>query len=74
MASLGTFADKVIASDLRDLNTYRIEPDSPEALPIYARWARQDLAVLLYVVNRATLIGGVLLMLIAVPLWMLVLR
>lgn len=73
-SSLGKFVNSLSDSDNRDLKSYGLDPDSAETLPTYARWIRLDLATLIFIVDRATVVGGLLLALIAIPLWILALR
>lgn len=71
---LVSFVDGGTRDDDHKFEQFGVDPLSADAMPYYARWVRQDLIGLFYLVNRATIIIGGLLVLIAIPLWMMVLR
>lgn len=69
-----SFVDKGNAEDARILYDARVDASEEAALPYYARWTRQDLVAVVYLLNRISTYGGILLVLIAIPLWMIALR
>ena len=72
--SVASFVNAGTVEDDQKFEQYGVDPLSAEALPYYARWVRQDVVGLFYLVSRATMIIGVLLIVIAIPLWMIALR
>ena len=71
---LVSFVNAGIEDDDRKLEQYGVDPLGPNALPYYARWVRQDVTGLTYLVNRASIAIVGLLIVIAIPLWMMALR
>lgn len=67
---VNSFVNRGIEDDDRKLAVYGIDPLASESLPFYARWIRQDIIGIFYMLN--IIIG--LLILIAIPLWMIALR
>lgn len=70
MIGASSFVDRGIADDDRTLSNAGIDSFSDEAVPYYSRWIRQDIILACYLLNRITL----LLVLIAIPLWIMALR
>lgn len=78
-ASFGVvgFVNQGIQDDDRKFEQSGIDGFSTNALPYYARWIRQDLVGVFFVLNRIAglaLLNAVLLAVIAVALWTIALR
>ncbi|WP_343799826.1 hypothetical protein [Paenochrobactrum glaciei] len=67
---VNSFVNRGIEDDDRKLAAYGIDPLASESLPYYVRWIRQDIIGIFYMLNMIV----VLLILIAIPLWMIALR
>jgi hypothetical protein len=67
---VNSFVNRGIEDDDRKLAAYGIDPLESESLPYYVRWIRQDIIGIFYMLNMIV----VLLILIAIPLWMIALR
>lgn len=74
LVSVRTFTRDGIEDDSRKLAQYGVGPLSQEAAIFYAKWTREDLIGVFYLIERLTWVVGVLLVAIAVPLWMMALR
>ncbi len=71
------FTDQGIVQDDEKFRQSGIDGFSAAALPYYARWVRQDLVGIYFILNRVAryaLLNAILLALIAVPLWVIALR
>lgn len=68
------FVQQGVVDDDQKFAQWGIEPLSPEAMPYYARWTRQDVIGIFYLLYRMAWINCVLLIAIAVPLWIIALR
>lgn len=67
---VNSFVNRGIEDDDRKLAAYGVDPLASEAQPYYVRWIRQDIIGIFYMLNMIV----VLLILIAIPLWMIALR
>ncbi len=67
---VNSFVNRGIEDDDRKLVAYSVDPLASESLPYYVRWIRQDIIGIFYMLSMII----VLLILIAVPLWMIALR
>jgi len=75
------FAAKGVQDDVEKFESYGVDPMSVEATPFYARWIREDLIATYFVVSKSAVrievalqIAVLLLVLIAIPLWIIALR
>ena len=71
------FIDGGIKDDDKKFREFGVDPFETTAMPYYARWVRQDLIGMYYMMNkvaRYARIGLFLLALIAAPLWIIALR
>jgi len=72
--SVRTFTRGGVEDDARKLAQYGVDPLSKEAAIFYAKWTREDLIGVFYLIERLTWVVGSLLLAIAIPLWMLALK
>lgn len=71
------FTDSGIRQDEQKFDGFGVDGFSQEAVPYYARWIRQDLIGVYFIISRISLyarLSLVLLALIAIPLWIIALR
>jgi hypothetical protein len=71
---LGSFVDRGIEDDGRKFRAFGIDAAAAESLPYYARWIREDLIAVVYLLNRVATLIILSAVLVAIPLWMLALR
>lgn len=67
MFGLVGFSERSQRDDDRKLADNGVNGSTPEAVPFYARWIREDLVGIFYMLNLVV----ILLILIAIPLWKL---
>jgi|GEM_PF-7026139 hypothetical protein len=70
MWGLVKFVERGQLDDERKLSSSGVRGSTPEAVPHYTRWIREDLVGMFYMMN----IIVIMLVLIAIPLWMIALR
>lgn len=70
MWGLAKFVERGQIEDDRKLSSNMITGSTPEAVPYYTRWIREDLVGIFYMMNFMV----IMLVLIAIPLWMIALR
>ncbi len=69
--SILSFIEQGTEEDDKKLHDSGIDPLSSATLPYYARWLRQDIVGIFYLLNRSSKIIICLLALIAIPLWII---
>lgn len=67
---VNSFVNRGIEDDDRKLAAYDVDPLASVSQPYYVRWIRQDIIGIFYMLNMIV----VLLILIAIPLWMIAFR
>lgn len=70
MWGLVKFVERGQMEDDRKLSDNMVGASTQEAVPYYTRWIREDIVGIFYMMNLIV----ILLVLIAIPLWMIALR